>query len=590
MGIKMNNLFKLLLIAAICFCVGNVFSQDAKGSQKAKTTQASNFLNHKVEKGETIYSISKKYNVKESQLLELNPELSKGLKLGSEIKIPKTEKKSSVIGENTSKDKTKNKESKPLEEKDSKKSTTEKVKELPEFHLVEQGQTLYTISKLYGISIDEINEKNPEVLENGLKAGKTISIRNKEKVITENVLQSTLKNDTTKRKENIISALKETISNDNNNSMPLKKYELSVTLLLPFYTEKNVYEEETEEGSEEEKPKKNTEEIFGKSYNALEYYSGFKFACDSLSKMGYKLNLKVIDCPIDSQEVVNLTKTDKLKNSDIIFGPFHQNLSFVLASYCLKNKIWFVTPYTQQNKILLNNPYAIKASASATTQVEKIAEFISKRKTKPQVFVLHNNLKKEKNLVESFKLKFKELSKDSAKEVIFKIAGANGLKLKLSATKENILVVCSNDQAFVTDLINKIHPLKKDYNITLFGMEPWANYENLEVELVQDLNLHLPANSYADLREDKHFPFLLSYRKQYNTDPSKFALNGFDFAFNILSIYGKDKEIFADRLQNNLMNGVSSRFNFVKTSPESGFENSELYILKFFNSELIIEE
>jgi hypothetical protein len=55
-------------------------------------------------------------------------------------------------------------------------------------------------------------------------------------------------------------------------------------------------------------------------------------------------------------------------------------------------------------------------------------------------------------------------------------------------------------------------------------------------------------------------------------------------------MYGKDKEIFADRLQNNLMNGVSSRFNFVKTSPESGFENSELYILKFFNSELIIEE
>ncbi|MEI6523796.1 MAG: LysM peptidoglycan-binding domain-containing protein, partial [Bacteroidota bacterium] len=365
----MNNLFKLLLIAAICFCVGNVFSQDAKGSQKAKTTQTSNFLNHKVEKGETIYSISKKYNVKESQLLELNPELSKGLKLGSEIKIPKTEKKSSVIGENTSKDKTKNKESKPLEEKDSKKSTTEKVKELPEFHLVEQGQTLYTISKLYGISIEEINEKNPEVLENGLKAGKTISIRNKEKVITENVLQSTLKNDTIKLKENVVSAPKETISNDNNNSMPLKKYELSVTLLLPFYTEKNVYEEETEEGSEEEKPKKNTEEIFGKSYNALEYYSGFKFACDSLSKIGYKINLKVIDCPIDSQEVVNLTKTDKLKNSDIIFGPFHQNLSFVLASYCLKNKIWFVTPYTQQNKILLNNPYAIKASASATTQV-----------------------------------------------------------------------------------------------------------------------------------------------------------------------------------------------------------------------------
>ena len=575
----MIKLIRILSVLAVCFFSGNVFSQEKNNSQKTQSGESKNFIVHKVEKGETLYSLSKKYDVIETQLIEWNPELSKGLKLGSEIKIFKADKSKSET-------KSKDKSEKNSLEKENKKSSQEIPKELPEFHLVEPGQTLYTISKLYGISVDEINEKNPDVAENGLKAGKSISIKNKAKENKESVIKENQLNSLAPIKEVLIP--KEVIANENR-GMPLKKDELFVTLLLPFYAEKNVFAEEAEGGSEEEKPKIEGE-IFGKSYNALEYYSGFKFACDSLSKIGYKINLTVIDCSIDSGEVVALTKTEKLKKADIVFGPFHQNLSFVLADYCLKNKIWFVTPYTQQNKILLNNPYAIKTSASATTQVEKIAEFVSKRKAKPQVFVIHNNLKKEKNLVESFKLKFKQVAKDSAKEVIFKIAGANGLKIKLSPTKENILVVCSNDQAFVTDLINKIHPLKKGYNITLFGMEPWANYDNLEIELVQDLNLHLPANSYADLREEIYFPFILSFREEFNTDPSKFALNGFDFSYNILSVLGKDKEIFSDRIQNNLMNGVSSRFSFVKTSPESGFENSELYILKFFNSELILEE
>lgn len=255
----MKKLSRIFFVITFCFYAGNLFSQQKNTTENTKSIAGKNFVIHKVEKGETIYSLSKKYEVKESQLLEWNPELSSGLKLGSEIKILKNEKKSISVNE----DRSKVKGNKINQEKESKNSDQEQPKELPEFHLVEPGQTLYTISKLYGISIDEINQKNPEVLENGLKAGKTISIRNKAKVIKENVLQSTLKSDTTNHKENVISAPKETISNDNNNSMPLKKYELSVALLAPFYTDKNVYEEEVEEGSEEEKQKKLLKKFLG---------------------------------------------------------------------------------------------------------------------------------------------------------------------------------------------------------------------------------------------------------------------------------------------------------------------------------------
>ena len=45
------------------------------------------FVLHKVSKGDTFYGLTRYYNVLKSDLLELNPELSEGLKLGSVLKI-----------------------------------------------------------------------------------------------------------------------------------------------------------------------------------------------------------------------------------------------------------------------------------------------------------------------------------------------------------------------------------------------------------------------------------------------------------------------------------------------------------------------
>ena len=150
----MKKLGRIFFVITFCFYVGNLFSQQKNTTENTKAIVGKNFVVHKVEKGETVYSLSKKYEVKESQLLEWNPELSSGLKLGSEIKILKNEKKSTSVDE----DKSKEKGNKINQEKESKNSDQEKPKELPEFHLVEPGQTLYTISKLYGISIDEIKK------------------------------------------------------------------------------------------------------------------------------------------------------------------------------------------------------------------------------------------------------------------------------------------------------------------------------------------------------------------------------------------------------------------------------------------------
>ena len=99
---------------------------------------------HTVVKGETVYSLAKKYEVKPSEIFDLNPKAKKGLKLDMELQIP-NKNQQGVIAE-------------------------------PTVHEVLPKETLYGISKTYKVSIDKIKEANPFIETEGLKIGAKLSI------------------------------------------------------------------------------------------------------------------------------------------------------------------------------------------------------------------------------------------------------------------------------------------------------------------------------------------------------------------------------------------------------------------------------
>ena len=118
---------KHITVLLFFFITINVFSQE-------------NNIKHIVAKGESVYQIAKKYNVKQDDIFKLNPESKKKLKLNSVLLIPKQE---AVL------------DKKPI-------TITHEV--LPK-------QTLYGISKQYKVSIDDIKKANPIIEKEGLEIG-----------------------------------------------------------------------------------------------------------------------------------------------------------------------------------------------------------------------------------------------------------------------------------------------------------------------------------------------------------------------------------------------------------------------------------
>ena len=111
----------------------------------AKAKQDS-FIKHNVEKGETIYSIARKYQTTPFDIYRLNPDAKNGIVENTILLIPK--KGTQVV--------------------------KQEVKTI--VHEVKAKETLYSIAKEYEVTVAQLEEWNEELLKDGLKKGQEIIV------------------------------------------------------------------------------------------------------------------------------------------------------------------------------------------------------------------------------------------------------------------------------------------------------------------------------------------------------------------------------------------------------------------------------
>lgn len=134
-----------------------------------------------VQNGESFYTISRKFNVGYETLTELNPEIKpENLQIGEVIRLPKGVKvaKEEKIKEVAKKSKSKTKDQK---------------------HVVGSGESFYTISKKYNVSIDELRKANPQIHNDKLDVKDIVFIPGEEN----NLVEAKKSKETNKNKENI---------------------------------------------------------------------------------------------------------------------------------------------------------------------------------------------------------------------------------------------------------------------------------------------------------------------------------------------------------------------------------------------------
>jgi len=515
-----------------------------------------NFFVHKVEKGRTLYSLAKEFNLQQKDIIALNPEIDEiGIKEGQEIKIPVKEIK----------------QQKPAEEV-AKTNTTYQT------HFVKAGETLYSLSKLYQVSIDSIKLVN-NGLPDGLKVDQNIYIP-----IKQNRVASIQQNSAEVKP--LVQSVKNTVQSVVNAN---HKGVYKIALLLPFYLEEN-----------QEMPVNPLEKkkIYPRSTFAVEFYQGVLVALDSISTPEKKFEVLVFDTKgQDSLTTFKILSNPTLKTMDLIIGPLYASNFEKTAKFAGQHNIPIISPVKLNNKSLLGNENVFKIVSSRTSSINQIVRLVTDSFSRDNLVAIQYQNNQESVLVDTYikeynaaVLRKNDTSRYSpVKKVV--VAKSDDILLQLKPNANNVIFLPTTNSTFITNLftalITKLNG--KEYNdcvVTLIGLEEWMQFENIDIEYFQRLNVHLPVGQFVDYEDDSTKEMIRKYYDKTETYPTNNAFLGFDVASYFGTNFIKTGSVFSN--DNNLSKRLSTQFSFFKTGVESGYENTYTRIVRFDNYQLKI--
>jgi len=553
-----------------------------KSKEEDTPLDENNYIYHRVKKGQTLYSLSKKYDVSQEDIIKCNPSVRYGINVDQIIKIPKS--KDVVTAFETIP------ENKPLKD-------TIKIADNFIYHNVQPKETIFSLTRKYEITEDILKEHNPFLAE-GLKTGQVLKIPKVANTEIESLLFISEKKDSIaiKLEKSRLKAYSDSIDYKGCLKQKMQQTEpYDVTVMLPFYLTKNDEEFYIDSSEVDDFGKKIYEKIFyephyiyPRSLSFIEFYEGLLLAVDSLKQNGLSINLRVYDTENDTNKIKEILNFPELTNTDLIIGPIYNHEIKLVSEFSKAHQIKMITPLSDDVNFADQNSLLFQVYPSFSAQIEEYAKYISNFQNKNIVMVHngdsigYNNIQQVKERIFSYLSLDTNLSSIQFKEVAFKDS-INALQHALSNKTENIFVIPSNDEAFVTDVITNLNTLKTfGHNIKVVGLSRWQRFNNIDPEYFFNLELSIATPFFIDYNNKDVKNFILKYRKEYATEPDQMAIHGYDigmFFLSALQYYGKDFEKCIHQHTSNLL---QSNYKFVKWYFNSGYENINVSIVKYF--------
>ena len=512
---------------------------------------------HSIQAGETLYKLTQRYGVTAQHICKANPGLSaENFRIGQVIVIPaQTESSEETIINEVKSAGAVSSASTPLKPK------------CRDMHRVERKETIYSISRLYGITEAELIAANPELRTEKLKKGKFLCIPypsagNNQKEQEQPVSPTTIPTDNelfdkSKKENPKISTIK-------------------AAVMLPFMTDGS--------GNRDEQ------------IRMVEYYEGFLMAVDSLKEKGVSIDIYTYDTYNNTSSVKSILAKDEMKNMNIIFGPAYPEQVKPVADFAKKNNIRLVIPFTSKGNEVFNNPSIYQINTPQSYLYSEVYEHFTRKFTNANVIFLdaEDGDKDKADFIKGLKeeLKGKHIPFTELKgEAIT----PESLKGAMNATLDNVFIPTSGTNIALIKLLPQLIVTLRDnpdYRMQLFGYPEWQTYTNDHLASFYELDTYFYSSFYTNNLFPEAIRFSSAYRKWYSKDMSntfpKYGMLGFDtgyFFLKGLSQYGSNLE---DKLNKVTVTPIQTGFKFERVNNWGGFINRKVFFVHFTkNYELI---
>lgn len=528
---------------------------------------AVDYNRHTVKEKETLFSIARVYNIRVSEIRQLNPGLSDTLQPGQVLLLPASAQISVTSSPDLSVQEQKTLPVTPVQPEKQNSKSAEYADTIT--HTVKSGETLYRIAVNYGIPVDEIKRLNSGLNE-FIRPGQKILVT-KKKITPDFILHEVdfperadqlaeryglklidlqrLNPRMSKRlkkgdilripvqlklidyKDENVEAVKviqsEPQQHDDNryliNTGCEKNYgfrqkTFKVALLIPMFLD------DAEFASINLKPETDLKSLAErKQFTFMGFYEGFLLAVDSLARNnGLSIELNVLDVDQNLNKTKNAIEAMSGSKPDLIVGPFYSKPFEHIARFARDNNILIINPLAQRNEILSGFPNVVKVKPAAETQLDFVAAVIKQYYPKARVFLYSPGSGKYTGQVEALKQRLEQLLPPTVKisnEDLYQLAIERSSGRRQPVIRRQITV---EGRTFQTDWLQT-----HKYDSTTFDNPVMAiRYSQDSIRMVQRLASKVRDNIVIAYADDNVFAMEFMNKLNQLTDTATIRLFG----------------------------------------------------------------
>ena len=519
------------------------------------------FIYHRVERGETLYRIMKKFNVNQDALVQYNTGLTANLHPNDIIKIPTQDKLISdkarmLYGEVIN-------------------------------YKVKKKDTYYKLEKKFGVNQQQLEQLNPQLKTSGLQKSLIILMPAGLKKLDTIPVFVDIKADSLMHIPDSLLLDTSLAARINCDSTFARNDTFRIALMMPFFEE--------DEPSIRTVNAYYTKEVSAyRSFTFIQFYEGFLMALDSIKQKGFHAEVYVYDTKNDTAEVRKIIQKPEFQTLDLVIGPlFSQNLQIVLDATHNTNTI-VVSPFSREKSLVANNPHLFKLEPNTSSLVESSCDWVADSLANARIMIIHEGSADELKMLQLIKRNFHRHSGNGIDTnnifiYSYKDGGVQKLINNLAKDQKNVLINLVDNEAIISSFIRALNNKSEDFEIYLIGSEwHWKRYKTLEIKYLVNMHLTLCSSYFVDNTDTIVQAFEKRFISRYQTLPNNYAFTGFDIGWyflNALYYYGPGFDACIDKLK---VSNMHTKFQFRKFD-NSAFENSFLNIYQYDNFQLIMK-
>ena len=603
--------------------IGDVIVVSKSGSSKTTTSASTPVTTTSVAKTgktgtitlqpkQTIYGITKQYQISEADLRKLNPELDSHMKIGDKITLPldNIQKFGGSAPATVVQTTTTTTTEKPAEVKTvTKTETTSSDKGL---YVVQAKDNYYKISRQFNLTQKQLFALNPGLETTGLKPGEAIRVSdtNTSSVPSEGIqvqdnsnsnsssapVTETTRSALVKNSSNTLSAeddyvtytvqngdtmfsimsrfnatLDQLISLNPNladglkagMTLKIKKQDpmyskksgdvLSVVLMLPFGYDANDAKYRT---------------------MSIDFLTGAKLAAERNATNGQKLDIKVVDAGNETTFKNSLSQLNP-ENTDLIVGPFFKSNVLEVLRFVNDKKIPVVAPFANSEDLFdYSNLIIIETENSVYS--DRIVKEVGQVYQDQKIYIVADNSKANANAIKA------GLEKSLSKPNVVIVNSSSEIQLENNMMTGQsvpvIAILADDDESAGAAFASKVIALgKQTQGVKAFSMFYSPSFEK-NVDDLSKASLVYLMDRKINYDGDFEKEILAAYKGKYCKTPSKYAVIGFDVMNDMLTRENKKGEIFKQIGKSQTQ--LATKFEFVRTKPNGAYINSGYRVVR----------